>query len=161
MTLDDAIDDYEERWPYCDVSAAQSSFYECAQPAQAIASGATVEFDLDISCMDPEVIGPSSLVSEDGVPRIWREITIEVERSEYTVTFDVPELGEPNTVALEVKRCDTDCGVVMFNSRELRPDGTGVDTHFNVFSMTLLPGRYVLRVSRAADDPGPVRFTWR
>src|SRR5690606_36031126 len=97
LSLDEAIDDYEAEWSYCNVEATQSWFYECSQPAVVLPAGEPMQFDLDISCADPEVIGPSSLVFTDRVPRIWRDITVELEGNLHIVFFDAPALGEPNT----------------------------------------------------------------
>lgn len=155
MTLDDAIFDYEEQWPYCDAWATQYWFHSCAQPALVLPPGEDTQFDLDISCANPVVAGPSSLVSRDGVPRIWHDITIDLDRTAQFVLFDVPGPDEPNTVQVEVKPCNTDCGEAMFSTWSLHP-GTG----FNAYSFDVVPGRHVVRVSRAADDPGPVRFRW-
>ncbi|MCY0990658.1 hypothetical protein OV203_26175 [Nannocystis sp. ILAH1] len=158
VSLDQAIDDYEANWPYCDPWAAQSSFYECGRPATVVTPGEGTEFDLDISCADPEVVGPSALGFPDRVPRIWRDLTIavEVDQPSQIITFDVPAVGEANTVLLEVKRCDSYCGDA--STWPIVPDRTEDP---NVFVLSGAAGRYVLRVSRAADDPGPVRFRWQ
>lgn len=73
--------------------------------------------------------------------------------------FDIPELGEPNTVIMDIKRCDTRCGDVMLNRWRLTPNH--VIGNPNEFLIKLKAGRYVVRVSRAVDDPGPVHFGWR
>lgn len=156
MTLDDAIDDYEEQWTFCDARATQQWFYSCAQqPSIALPGGEWTNFELDISCADLNVAGPSTLVTRDGAARIWRDITVDVETSEQFVAFDVPEPGETNTVSWEIKRCDTDCRNVVFSTRDFTLDGMD-----SAFSFTLTPGRYVVRVSRTFDDPGPVHFRW-
>lgn len=157
-TLDEAIDDYESEWPYCDVAAMQRNFHDCEQPAVKLPAGEFETFDLDISCADPEVVGPSTPGGSDDVPRIWRDLTLELETGTHDIWFEVPALGEPNTVRMDIKRCDTRCGEVMDNTRRLEPDRMN---NPNQFRTKLTPGRYVVRVSRAADDPGPVRFGWR
>lgn len=156
VTLDEAIDDYEARWPSCGTWATHSSFYECARPATRLAPDDWTEFDLDLSCADPEVVGPSALGFADGVARIWRDLTIEVETAEQTILFDIPAPGEPNTVLLEIKRCDTFCG----DASTWRAAPNNADDP-NLYVLGGAPGRYILRVSRAAEDPGPVRFRWR
>ena len=153
VSLDEAIEDYEENWPYCEIADREAPFYECSRPATVL-TGKT-EFDLDISCADPEVVGPSDRLGE-GEARIWRDLTVEIVSDLTGVAFSAPALAEPNTVIVQVTACDSDCsGNATFT---LVPDGTGIETHSNWFVFDTLPGRHVIRVSRAADDPGPVRF---
>jgi hypothetical protein len=157
LTLEEAIDDYEEQWPYCDVEATRSSFLDCGRPAITLSPGEKMYFDLDISCSNPEVVGPSTRASLDSAPRIWLDITIELETSIEDITFDLPDMDEPNTIAVDVKRCDTNCGDVMRKTWRMKPNMTEEPSVYNLYAS---PGRYTVRVSRAADDPGPVRFTW-
>ncbi|MBP6704348.1 MAG: hypothetical protein KA385_12620 [Vicinamibacteria bacterium] len=158
-TLDDAIDDYEAQWPYCDVTATARSLHDCEQPAIKLPPGEWMNFDLDISCVDPEVVGPSTPGGSGDGPRIWRDLTVDVETETQNIKFDIPELGEPNTVIMDIKRCDTRCGDVMLNRWRLTPNH--VIGNPNEFLIKLKAGRYVVRVSRAVDDPGPVHFGWR
>ncbi|MEI2613596.1 MAG: hypothetical protein V9G21_00765 [Methylotenera sp.] len=118
-----------------------------------------MNFDLDISCVDPEVVGPSTPGGSGDGPRIWRDLTVDVETETQNIKFDIPELGEPNTVIMDIKRCDTRCGDVMLNRWRLTPNH--VIGNPNEFLIKLKAGRYVVRVSRAVDDPGPVHFGWR
>ncbi|MDC0720683.1 hypothetical protein [Nannocystis bainbridge] len=157
MTLDDAISDYEAEleWWYCDAPATQYWFHGCAQPGDVLPTGETTHFDLDISCADPEVVGPSSHASPDGTLRIWRDITLELTSTDQFITFDAPQDGEPSTVLVELKPCTTDCSLALTETVRLNPGPDGTE-----FSPSVLPGRYVLRVSRAAEDPGPVQIRW-
>ena len=155
-SLDGVIDDYEEQWPYCDMATTQSSFYECGQPALKPPVGEWMTFDLDISCADPEVVGPSTPRGTFTTPRIWRDLTLDIETRVQSIEFEVPGEGEPSSAVLEIKRCDTRCGEVMRNRFHLELERLG-----DGLLLPLEPGRYVVRVSRAADDPGPVRFRWQ
>lgn len=154
--LDEALDDYEER-PYCPFEATRSSFYECAGDVDYyIAAGAEVLVDVDVSCSNSQVIGPAKLGTEPD--RIWRDLVVEIEDSSNYVVFEEPELGEANSVAVQIKRCATECFEVWTNTKTLLPRGTPQEPDFFVFD--LLPGRYVVRVSRDVGDPGRVRFRW-
>lgn len=157
VSLAEAIDDYEEVWPYCDTRATQQWFDECAQPPITLSRGDRRNFDLDISCANPEVVGPSSRLSLGETPRIWLDMTLEVESNNHDITFERPAMGEANTVIMEVKRCDTACGTVMKKRWTMTPDDVDDTSMYNIGPS---PGRYVVRVSRNADDPGPVRFEW-
>lgn len=153
LTLDEALDAYLEQQPYCTVESARTWPLACSQPGVTLATGEWTLLDLDISCDDPEVIGPTR--AEFGwvsAPRIFREITIESERVSNRVVMDFPGPEASDGVEVELKRCDTDCDKVMFNWQRIQP---GIE---NVWLIP--PGRYVLRVSRPADDPGPVRLRW-
>ncbi len=158
VSLDETIDNYEEKRPFCDVDSTQRRFYECSQPAIKLIPGEWSTFAIDISCSDPEVVGPSPLGAGDGLPRIWRDITIDLETYIQDLTFEVPEAGEPNSVVMDVRRCDTYCADVMTYNWHLTPDNEIYPNEYNLYA---LPGRYVVRISRTADDPGPVRFVWR
>ncbi|PCC73222.1 hypothetical protein SAMN02745121_03051 [Nannocystis exedens] len=124
--------------------------YECSRPALALASDAPTDLRLDISCADPEVVGPSVWASSSADDlRIWRDITVDLQSPNQRIVIDVPKSGDPGAVEFLLKRCHTDCFDVTVNSLHLQSDG---EEH-----QWLGPtGRYVVRVSRAADDPGPV-----
>ena len=153
LTLEEAIGDYEAQWEHCPNWATQQWFYECSQPAIALPPDEWTQFDLDISCADPNVVGPSVWPAGHGEPLIWRDMAIELESPTQRVVIDVPESGTPDSIRFLLKPCDTDCSRVAFTSWDLTADGA---EHLWLGP----PGRYVLRVSKAADDPGPVRFRW-
>ncbi|MDC0669355.1 hypothetical protein [Nannocystis radixulma] len=157
MTLDEAIADYDTlwAWKYCDGLATQYWSHACAQPGLSIPPGTETYFDLDISCADPEVAGPSLRVSFDGIPTIWRDITVEFSSENQFFQFEAPMDGESGTATVEIRPCTTDCTVALTSTVRwsLGPDG---EASFP----SVIPGRSVIRVSRAADDPGPVRFRW-
>lgn len=157
MTLDDAIADYATNtdWWYCNVAATQYWFYACSNPGLVLPPGGETYFDLDISCADPKVAGPSSRVSIDGTPRLWTDITVEFDGMNQIFEFDTPMGGESSSVLVEIKSCATDCSLVQDSTKRWNPGLDGDD-----FFTSVLPGRNVVRVSRAADDPGPVRFRW-
>lgn len=167
MSLDEAIDEYETIYDpqsYCTLETFRSSFYECGREPEYILDGSgEVEFDIDLSCANPDVVGPRT--DGGGPPRIWQDMTIEVDgpvgpdgKTNGYVEFDEPAPGEPSTVSVEIKACDTDCYEVASNRWILEPNRDPDVVDF--FTFRLRPGRYVMRVSRAADDPGTVRFRW-
>lgn len=162
ITLGRTIDDYEENSHRCrKPTDIMRSYFECSREPELLIpnrEGAVLEFN--ISCNDPNVIGPQNDAS--GVPRIWRDVTIELENRFRYFVIEIPDLNEPHTVSIDVKACHTDCNIVAHGSRhlpppedpDLNPEGIPVQ---NDFSWEAEPGRYTLRISRAADDPGPVR----
>lgn len=158
LTLDEAIDAYEANWPYCDVRSTQRSYYECDRTANNLPPGVDTYLDVDVSCENPEVVGPSALGSPDGAPRLWWDTTVELETKLQDIWFEVPALGEPNSVVVDVKRCDTRCDEVMRYNWRMTPQG---ESHPYYYNLSLEPGRYIVRVSRAEGDPGPVRIKWR
>lgn len=156
MALDDSIEDYSDQWTYCDTRATQPWFFACAQQPQLVLSpGEWTQIEVDLSCADPAVAGPSTLISSDGVPRIWRDITVDLSSDEQVVGLDVPDQAEPGAVLVEIKRCDSDCREVMRSTRTL-----SLDEESSLFSFSVTPGRYVARISRAADASGPVQLRW-
>jgi hypothetical protein len=158
LPLDEAMDDYEANWPYCPVEALQSSFFECEREPIVIDGPDPEPFSFDISCGDPQVVGPDPNVND--VQKLWSTATIEFAGpgSYHNLKVEQPGVGEWNSAEIEFKRCDTDCGAVWHNMHVVRPAGLDAAAP-NWFTFDAEPGRYVMRVSRNADDPGPVVFT--
>lgn len=158
LPLDAAMDDYEANWPYCPVEAVQSSFFECERDPIVIQGTEEKPFAFDISCGDPDVVGPQPNVND--VQKLWNTATIEFADpgSYHNLMVEQPGVGEWNSVEIEFKRCDTDCRAVWRNMQVVRPAALDAAAP-NWFTFDVEPGRYVMRVSRNADDPGPVVFT--
>ncbi len=158
LPLDEAMDDYEANWPYCPVEALQSSFFECEREPIVIDGPDPEPFSFDISCGDPQVVGPDPNVND--VQKLWKTATIEFAGpgSYHNLKVEQPGVGEWNSAEIEFKRCDTDCSAVWYNMHVVRPAGLDAAAP-NWFTFDAEPGRYVMRVSRNADDPGPVVFT--
>jgi hypothetical protein len=178
LSLEDALEDYDLSWPYCRVEATQSSFFACAEPALTLVGGHPVEIDFDISCGHPQVVGPG--VDRDGTLKIWQDVAIELEDPKYLQVVELLEpYDPPEGLSISVKRCDTDCANVEMFSNDLVPSTFSEDLYgvgderlalrgwrftgqaSGRPSQAWEPGRYAVRVSRDADDPGRVRIRWR
>ncbi len=160
VDLDTAVDDYQQNWDHCGDEAARSDFFACQQPPLVLGETNRDQLiDVDISCANPDVQGPI-VFDESGEHRIWQDIAVEIpiKRVSESVLFESPALGEPNTVEVMITPCDTPCLHTQTDELTLRPRGT--PTEPDTFSFELTAGRYAVRISRSADDPGPVRFRW-
>ena len=165
VTLDEAIDDYEKNWPFCHLEGTYSSALQCSKPAIQIRDEELVEFDLDMSCADPEVIGP---VEDRNYGRVlWRDFVVEVDEPLIVnVELELPE-GPPKGLTMIIKPCGTHCRDIEGNIWIL-DDYTFSENIWQIADppvpgwwVNLYPGRYVMRVMKDADDPGPVRFQFR
>lgn len=160
VDLDSTVDDYERDWDHCGAEAARSDFFACQQPAVVLGDSTLDQLiDVDISCANPDVQGPI-VFDESGERRMWQDIVVEipVKRVSELVLFESPALGEPNTVEVMITPCDTPCLHTETDELTLLPRGT--PTEPDTFSFELTAGRYAVRISRRADDPGQVRFRW-
>ncbi len=130
--------------------------HACAQAPYVVTEGVHV-FDLDISCAGPDVVGPSGRWGRalpGQPPRIWRDIAIDSQGYGVELTWDTPAADPTSSVRIELHPCDTDCRRVAFHRKVYSPGDKGGQ-------LDVPSGRYVMRVSRDADDPGPVQFSWR
>ena len=165
VSLDEAIDDYEASWPFCHLEGIYSSFFECAKPATRIEKDGFVEYDFDMSCADPEVLGP--IEDPDYGWVIWREFVFEVgELTSIDIELKLPE-GSPDGLTMILKPCGTHCGEIEEGARVLN------DYNFkeNIWAIAdppvpgwrvlLEPGRWVVRLMKDAAEPGPVRLRFR
>ncbi len=141
----------------------RSSFHTCARDPDAVLSEEAVSFDLDVSCANPEVVGPRA--DGSGATRIWVDLVLEVVGPDGSdqarlnhLTFEDPGGGDSGSVQLMVRKCDSDCAAVA-GTRQTFVPFVG-DAEPGVWVFQLPPGRYIARVSRDANSPGRVRFRW-
>ena len=165
VTLDEAIDDYEANWPFCHLEGIYSSFFECAKPATRIENYGLVEYDFDMSCADPEVLGPMEDPDYGWV--LWRDFVIEVdEPMAIDIQLELPA-GIPEDLTFIIKPCGTHCGEIEEGTRVLDEHNFRdniwhiADPPVPGWSVLVEPGRYVVRLMKNASDPGRVRFQLR
>lgn len=152
-SLDSAIARYREDYPVCSDFARARHVVECAQEPLSFVDG-RIDVEYELSCEDPNVIGPI-----DG--RMMRSFTFTLDEPERLFFFaprpespwELPPCPSPFEV--EVIDCDRGC----LSDVDLHgPDEDDISPLPNEGD-DLPPGRYLVRLSRAVDEPGPACIT--
>lgn len=147
-SLDEAIDEYESTYPSCEHLVFRSAFFECGAAPMTVCDGedATTEFDVDVSCANPEALGPRQ-------GTVWLNIAIEIPLPGQYYIEGIQGEGGRRRGFMRLKRCAGMCEGVVFENETQWPSDEFVG---GIFSKNLDAGRYVLQVHQPAEHMGEV-----
>ena len=157
-TFDSAVAEFRESYPACTRASRTRFLVECAQDPIPFDNG-RMEPTFDLDCDGEFTLGPL-----DG--KMWTSFTFEVEeainlrlQTPFATDSDDLALACPST-ELEVIDCDRGC---LADPDLYIPWWSGANGpgSFTDETRAFQPGRYLVRLSRDVDDPGPscVRIT--
>jgi hypothetical protein len=141
LSLDQALADYSD-FPECDPAAWMDKRIACAAPATLLEPSfeAGSEIVLDFECGSAEVLGPHSGF-------MFTETTLDVAPQVDGLPLWIDLVGD---ISPEASAVLVSCGGCEDSTVVWLSDGVGYQ------QLELPAGRYVLRMFRPVDDPGPL-----
>ncbi len=153
-SLDDAVESFQADFPDCTEISRTRLLVECAREPLLFDEYGRLEPVFDLRCDDEQVLGPFG-------GKMWRTFTFEVDTST-SIRFRAPYDAEGDDLSLACPRTDlqvVDCERGCLADPELYVpwwSGANGPASFVQETRQFEPGRYVVRLSRDVDDPGPV-----
>lgn len=140
---------YQAEYPPCESFAVARHPVECAQDPIPFSEG-RFELNFDLSCSDDDAIGPFH-------DRMWKTFTFDIEEEqELWIRSPQDDIGFVTCRDFKIELID--CNLGCTGPHGVSPNeeqGDSPDDWPNTGGL-LGPGRYLLRLSRPVDNPGPV-----
>ncbi|MEM6294575.1 MAG: hypothetical protein AAGA54_25095 [Myxococcota bacterium] len=152
-SFDESVVRFQTDFPVCTEISRTRLLVECAEDPLPFDENGRLEPVFDLHCDDDKVLGPFE-------GKMWRTFTFEIETSQpihfqapYGVEGDDLSAACPRT-ELEVVDCERGC---LADPELYVPWWSGANgpASFTQETRQFEPGRYVVRLSRDVDDPGP------